>query len=189
MLAGAVPPVVEVPQLGPLVLRVPLPELVAMGEHALLRPGLLLVASSPAEHGVEAVLGDRLEQGGRLQPVARRPRTLLDDAPGGDGVGNRRDDEADAELGDPPVAELERLGEVVAGVDVHHRKGKAGGTESLLGETEQHDRVLAAAEQQHRALEFGGHLAHHVHRLGLERAQVGQVVALTFGCWHPCGHD
>src|SRR5881628_1561126 len=52
------PRVVQAPQLGPLVLRVPLAELVAEREHALLRPGLLLVAPRAAEQGIEAVLLD-----------------------------------------------------------------------------------------------------------------------------------
>src|SRR6266700_1389862 len=42
VLAPVDPGVVQAPQLGPLVLRVPLSELVAEGEHPLLRPGLLL---------------------------------------------------------------------------------------------------------------------------------------------------
>ena len=50
--------------------------------------------------------------------------------------------------------------------------GNAAGAERLLGQAQQHDRVLAAGEQQHRALELGGHLAHDVDGLGLERAQV-----------------
>ncbi|OLT53477.1 hypothetical protein BJF88_11290 [Cellulosimicrobium sp. CUA-896] len=55
MLARPVAPVVEVPQLGPLVARVPLAELVAQREHALLGARLLLVAAPAAEHGVEPV--------------------------------------------------------------------------------------------------------------------------------------
>ena len=59
VLALAVAAVVEAPQLGPLVLRVPLAELVAEAEHPLLGPRLLLVAAGAAEHGVEAALLDR----------------------------------------------------------------------------------------------------------------------------------
>ena len=70
------------------------------------------------------------------------------------------------------VAELDRLGEVVPGVDVHHRERERRRAKRLLGQAQQHDRVLAAAEQQHRPLELGDDLAHHVDRLGLERAQV-----------------
>ena len=81
VLTLAVPAVVEVPQLGPLVLRVPLPEVVAERVHPLLGPGLLLVAPTTAEHGVEAVLGDRVEQRDGLEPVAARPGPRLLDRP------------------------------------------------------------------------------------------------------------
>ncbi len=102
---------------------------------------------------------------------------LLDDAALVDRVLDARDDQPLAELGDAAVAELDHLGEVVAGVDVHQRERERRRAERLLGEAQQHDRVLAAAEQQHRALEFGGDLAHHVDRLGLERAQVAELGA------------
>src|SRR5215470_11880466 len=62
--------VVEAPQLGALVLRIPLSELVAEREDALLRPRLLLVAARPADRGVERELGDRLEERHRLRRVA-----------------------------------------------------------------------------------------------------------------------
>ena len=50
--------------------------------------------------------------------------------------------------------------------------GNARRPERLLGQPQQHDRVLAAAEQQHRPLELGGDLAHHVDGLVLERVQL-----------------
>ena len=80
------------------------------------------------------------------------------------------------ELGHTAVPELEDLGEVVAGVDVHDREGQAGRPEGLLGQPEHHDRVLAPREQQHRALELGHHLTHDVDRLGLEGLEMGQLV-------------
>jgi hypothetical protein len=51
----------------------------------------------------------------------------------------------------------------VAGVDVEHRKREATGAEGLLGQPEQHDRVLAAGEQQDGTLELRGDLAKDVH--------------------------
>ena len=127
VLALAVPAVVEAPQLGPLVLRVPLAELVAERVHPLLGPGLLLVAPGAAEDGVEAVLLDGVEQRRGLQPVAAGPGPgLLGDPALVDGVLHRGDDQPGAGLGHPAVAELDDLGEVVAGVDVHHRERAAG---------------------------------------------------------------
>ncbi len=166
----------EVPQLRALRARLPLAVAVAEGEHALLRAGALLVAAGAAERGVEAVLADRVEQRDRLQPVARRVRPgLLDRAAGVDRVLHGGDDQPLAELLDAAVAELDHLGEVVAGVDVHDREREAARAERLLGEAQQHDRVLAAREQQHGPLELGGDLAHHVDRLGLELTQLRQA--------------
>ena len=54
------------------------------------------------------------------------------------------------------------------------RERDAARPERLARQVREHDRVLAAAEQQHRALELGGDLADDVDRLGLERLQVRQ---------------
>src|SRR5436309_988491 len=100
--------VVEAPQLGPLRARVPLAEVVAEAEDALLRAGTLLVAARAAHRRVEAVLLDSVEERRRLQLVARRARPrLLDDAAPVDRLLHARDDEALAELLDAPVAELD----------------------------------------------------------------------------------
>src|SRR5579884_2399262 len=127
--------VVQVPQLGPLGARVPLAELVAEGEDPLLRPAALLVAAGAADRGVEAVLGDRIEQRRRLQPVAGGAGSGLLYHPAlVDRLLHRGHDQPLAELGHAAVAELDRLGEVVAGVDVHDREGEAARAEGLLGE-------------------------------------------------------
>src|ERR687896_2626309 len=76
------PGVVDVPQLGPLVLGVPLAELVAEGDHPFLGPGLFLVAPRAAEGTGEPVFFDRVEQRRGLQPVAAGPLArLLHDPP------------------------------------------------------------------------------------------------------------
>ena len=171
----ATPAVVEAPELGALVLGVPLAEVVAEGEDALLGAGLLLVAAGTAEEGVEAVLLRGLEQDRRLDPVARAVGLLGHGAPV-DRVLDRGDDELDVELVDPPVAVLEHLGEVQAGVDVHDRERDPSRREGLLGQPEHHDRVLAAGEEQAGALHLGSHLADDVDALGLERANVAEAV-------------
>ncbi len=95
-----------------------------------------------------------------------------------------------AELGDAAVAVGDDLREVVPGVDVHHGKRERPRAERLLGETQQHDRVLAAGEQQHRALALGRELAQDVDGLGLERVEVAQRGGAgggVGGCErHPC---
>src|SRR4029078_12598767 len=51
--------VVQVPQLGTLILRGPLAELVTEGEHALFRTSLLFVAARAADAGVELMRSNR----------------------------------------------------------------------------------------------------------------------------------
>ena len=104
------------------------------------------------------------------------PRLLLD-AAGVDRVLHGGDDEPDAELRDAPVAVVDDLLEVVARVDVHDREGHLRGGERLLGDPQQHGGVLAAREQQDRALELRRDLADDEDRLGLQQAQVGQLAA------------
>ena len=176
MLALADARVVEAPDLRPLRSRVPLAEVVAEAEDPLLRAGALLVAARAADGRVEAVSLDRVEQRRRLELVSRRARPgLVDDPAFVDRLLDARDDEPLAELCDAPIAELDHLGEVVAGVDVHDREGELPRPEGLLGQPQQHDRVLAAGEEQHGPLELGRDLAHDVHRLGLELVEVREV--------------
>src|SRR3954447_1017818 len=171
--------VVEIPQLGTLRARVPLPEVVAEAEDALLRAGTLLVAPRAAHRSIEPVLLDRVEQRRRLQLVARRARAgLLLHAALVDRLLHARDDEPLAELRHATVAELDHLGEVVSRVDVHDRERELRRAERLLGEPEQHDRVLAAGKEQHGPLSLGGDLAHDVNRLRLELVEMRQRAAL-----------
>ena len=96
---------------------------------------------------------------------------------------------------DQPVAGGHDLVEIVPGVDVHHRERQSGRREGLDRQVQHDDRVLAAGEQQYRPFELGGHLADDVDRLGLERAQVAQLVLprhrtlkelLGHAVWIPC---
>jgi hypothetical protein len=65
-------------------IMLPLPELVAKRQDPLLRSRPLLVAPGATERGIEAVRGDRIQQGHGLQRVARGPRaTLIDDPASG----------------------------------------------------------------------------------------------------------
>ena len=179
MLALVVAAVVQVPQLGPLRLRVPLAELVAEAEHPLLGPRLLLVAAGAAERGVELVLADRAQQRDRLQRVARRDR--LDHAARVDVVLHLGDDQPHTGFLDELVAGLQDLVEVVAGVDMHHRERQPARPERLERQMQHDDGVLAAGEQQHRPLELRGHLPNDVDGLGLQRAQMAQLVAACVG--------
>src|SRR6202012_3976923 len=106
----------ERPQLGPLALGVPLAEVVAEGEHALLGTGALLVAAGTTEGRVEAVLLDGVEQRGGLQPVARGTRAgLLSDTTLVDRVLDGGDDQPLTDVRDDAITELDDLREVVPG--------------------------------------------------------------------------
>ena len=100
-LARVDPAVVEVPQLGALVLRVPLAELVAEGEDPLLGPGLLLVAAGAAEQRVEAGASRRRRAApGSGSGCASRCGSSRTDA-AVDRLLDAGDDQLHAELGRP----------------------------------------------------------------------------------------
>jgi hypothetical protein len=107
-----------------------------------------------------------------LELVVRGVGIKLADPAAIDRLLYRGDDQLVARVAEPPVAELQHLGEVVPGVDVKHRKWERHWRKRLLGQTQEHDRVLAAAEQEDRAFELGDHLAQNVDRLGLEETEV-----------------
>ena len=100
--------------------------------------------------------------------------------PRGDRIVEVGDHEALAELADEAVAELDHLGKVVPGVDVKERERQPGTTlsgeaESLARQVKDDAGVLAAGEQQRRALECGGRFAQDEDRLFLERVELGDV--------------
>lgn len=171
MLAGGVPGVEQGPQLGALVARVPLPELVAQGDHALLGPGLLLIAAAAAEDAVEAALGDRVEQRAGLQRVAGAVGALPQAAVV-DVVLDGGDDEPGAGRLRRGVPVVQDLGEVVPGVHVEEGEGHGCRPEGLARQVEHDDRVLPAAEQQDGAGALGGRLTDDEDRLGLQRVEL-----------------
>ena len=79
LLALADAGVQQIPRLWPLVARVPPTMTIAERQDALLGPRLVFVATSAPERGIEAVLGDCVEQRHRLQTVAAGPRTRVFD--------------------------------------------------------------------------------------------------------------
>ena len=154
VLAGVHARVVQAPQLGALVARVPLAELVAEREHALLGARLLLVAARAADGGVELEFGDRLEQGHRLRGVAafdfpRRRRTV----PRADGILHAAHD-----AGARPARRRARSRNAITSGKLwpvsmcSSGNGKLPGRNAFSARRSRHDRVLAAGEEQHRVL-------------------------------------
>ncbi len=168
--------VVGVPQLRALVLGIPLAELVAEREDALLGARLLLVAPGSPHASVEAELGDGLQQRHRLVRIARLVRVLDDDGAAPDRIFQRTHDEPLAQVGREFVAARDHFGEVVLGVDVHQRKGELCRPERLFRQTQHHDGILAAGEQQRRIPAFCRDLAHDVDGFALQRIQMGEGV-------------
>jgi hypothetical protein len=78
----------------------------------------------------------------------------------------------------------------VAGVDVHDGERERPGPERLLGEAQQNDGVLAPAEQEHGALELGGHFAHDEDGVRLEggEGRLARPAAIDVGGRDRCGH-
>ena len=170
--------VVEVPELGPLVLRIPAVVFVPEGKHPLLGPRLLLVAAGPAEGGVEAVFVEGLPQALRLHDVGVDLAAVREGVdPLGPPLLVDMDDELEAELlGDVLVAELVHVAELPRRVDVHEREGGLGRKEGLLREAHHDGRVLADRVKHDRVFKLGGHLADDVDALGLELTEMGEVV-------------
>ena len=115
MLAGQVAPVVERPELGALVARLPLAELVTHAEDPLLGAGSLLVAPPAAEDGVVLAGGDRIQQRHGLEWVAGAVRSLPEPAVI-DVVLHRGDLDRGAVEVDGLVAKLQHFRKVVPGV-------------------------------------------------------------------------
>jgi hypothetical protein len=179
------------PRLGALGPWVPAALAVAEAEDALLGTGLVFVAAAAAERGIEAVFRKCVEQRDRLQPVAAGARpdvfhyaTLVD------GLLHAGNHQPHAPVAHQLVAVFDDLGEVVAGVHVHHRKRQACRREREHSEVQQHRAVLAAAEQQHRVLALGGHFADDGDGFVGERIEMGSRGELSgVGCHrraHPC---
>ena len=176
VLALAVPAVVEVPQLGPLGLRVPLPELVAEAEDPLLGPRLLLVAPRAAEHGVELVLADGASRVTVCSAVAGGADRLLDTRPASmssctEATTSRTPGSATSSSRySMTSSKLWPVSTCMTG------NGSGAGQKAFERQVQHDDRVLAAREQQDRPLELGGDLADDVDGLGFQRPQVAELI-------------
>jgi len=174
--AGIDARVVEVPDLGTLVLRIPLAKRIPKAEEPFLGAGLFLIAPRAADEAVELEFLGGGEQGGDLKAVA------ADLAGGGhgDARGDRilhlAHDQFAAEFLRATVPEFIQFGEVMAGVHVQERHRDVRRAEGLLGEAQEADGILAAREQDGGAFEFSRHFAHDVNAFRLEVLQVVEVI-------------
>ena len=112
--------VVDIPQLGALVLGVPLVELVAEGEDTLFGTALFLVAAGATEGSVEFILVEGVEQGLRLHQVRVHLAAVGEGADAGlESLHVRLDDEVPAVLLGVFVAKLNHFLKLPLRIDVH----------------------------------------------------------------------
>ena len=168
--------VVDVPELGALVLWVPLAGLIAEGVDALLGARLLLVAACAAEGGIEAIVTQTVEQGLGLEQTAAALGVERDGVgSSGDGALVAPHQQLGAHLAGHLVAEGNHFAEFEAGIHVQKRKGDGPGKECLLGQAKHDGGVFADGVKHHRPLELAGYFAKNMDALGLEHAQVADA--------------
>ena len=185
--AGMDARVVEVPQLGALVLRVPLPGAVAEGVDALLGAGLLFIAPRAAEGRVEVVVAQRIEQRLRLQQSAAALGVQRDGIRArGDGRLIAPDQQLRAHRARHLIAEGEHLGEFEAGVHVQQGKRNRRGIEGLLRQPQHDGGILADGVEHDRPLKLRGHFAQDVNALRFQQAQMAQAPRSGCARWQRC---
>ena len=173
VLAGRVPAVVEVPQLGALAARVPAAELVAQARRSAPWPG-----PSPRR-------GGRRRRPRRTG--ARRWRRAAAGSAAGCGCRPARSASRPSSIQSCTVRDLAAAGRAAATSASRKAStsgklwpvstcssgnGTGAGAERLGRQVQHHDGVLAAGEQHHRPLELAGDLAEDVDRLGLEHVEL-----------------
>ena len=181
--AGVDAAVVEVPQLGALILRVPLSGGVTEGVDALFGAGFFFVAARTAEGCVEAIVREAVEERLRLQQTAAAFGVEND---GVCACCERRfvapHQQLRADGARHLIAKRNHLFELVAGVDVQQREGNFAGEEGLLGEPQHDGGVFADRIEHDRIFELGGDLAQDVDALGLQQLQVAEAGGRS-GCY------
>ena len=143
---------------------------------------LFFVAPRAAEGCVEAVKIERLLQrfgfhhvrvhggAGRDRADAVRDALLVD-----------VDDQVEAEPLCRLVAERDHVPELPRGVDMHEREGQWRRMKRFHRKLQHDARILADRVEHHRVLEFGGHLANDLDRLGFEALEMLRQDADRYG--------
>ena len=161
--------VVQVPELGPLIFRVPLMQLVAEAVDTFFGPAFLFVAAGPAEGRVELKVVQRLLQRGRFHDVGMFFRAMIERVDvlcTSLGVGP--DFQVETVLATELIAEFDHRPELPGCIDVQKREGEPSGVERLLCQPQHHGRILADRVKHHGSLELRGNLADDVNTLRLK---------------------
>src|SRR5580704_14920426 len=133
MLAGLDARVVKIPQLRPLVARVPLASRDAKGKHALLGSRSLLIAPRATDRRLTTARAQPIQESLGLEG----PATALRPPGVGSGPGVERrpigvDDQFDPDRGRKLIAELDHFTELIARIDMQERKRNRARVEGLL---------------------------------------------------------
>src|SRR5512139_503203 len=156
-----------VPQLGGLVLVVPLEVLVPRGENTLLGAGPFLVPADPEEDPLEPAFVEDLLEPLRLQRVAADEPSFRRIHPFTNRLTVPTDDKLHPPLLRHPVPVRDHHGMLVARVDVHEGKGDPS-EERLAGKPQQRRRVLADRPEHGEILELPVRLPEDVDALVLQ---------------------
>ena len=161
--------VVEPPQFGTLVLRVPVVCGAAEREDPLLGPGFLFVASTAAERGIETVFVQCLFQALRLPHVGVNLRPVVER------IDSQRHrfrilvrEQFHLHLGSHAGAESVHVPELPGRVDVQQWERRRRGIEGLEGQMQHARAVFADRVQHHRLVRFGHHFTHDVNGFRFE---------------------
>ena len=135
----------NVPQLRTLILGVPLPERIPMGEKPFFRTRLFFVAPPASKCGIVITRLKTVKQGNGLQSVAAGMGTgLFLYLAGINGLLYRSHHQFRAQFRNKAIPILHRFREIMAGVHVHERERQTGGIKCLLCQMRHDDGILAS---------------------------------------------
>ena len=165
--------VVNIPEFGALVFRVPLDEFVAKRIHALFGSRLLLIAPGAAKSRVVSAGRQTIQQRSRLQQAAaflsaqpERIRAIVT------GLVVGVNDQFRADRRYEPIAELDHFTKLIRRIDVQQREGNSAGEEGFLGQPHHHGGVLPDRIQHHGFLKLSRYFANDVNALSFEQVQM-----------------
>src|SRR5664279_3245324 len=167
----------QLPQLGPLIARVPAMARGAVRENALLGAALFLIAPRPTESGVEAPLVQGLAQAFRFHHlgVDRRARGYRRNTPSKSFLVDVYE-HVHAQTAGGFVAKCDHLAEFPGRIDVKQREWRLARMKRLLRDAQQRARILAHRIEHHGIAVFADDLAHNIDCLGLEPTQTNILV-------------
>ncbi len=167
--------VVEMPEFGPLFLRVPAMRRRPKREYPFLSPALLFVAARTAECDVEVVQVECLFESLGFPKIRMQCGTVVEGIyAAAFGVRILIDDQLHAGLAGHPIAKFVHGAEFPRGVDMQQREGWAAGMECFARQVQHHSGILAHRVKHHGLFGLGDHFAHDMNGFGFQALQMRQ---------------